>query len=123
MFGYSLIEIVLAIFLLTGLFLAAFTVFDATAHDSVKLEHQLIAARLAEKISEELRSKNTASIAAASNVSFAYPESDYLYSIDLKPFPALANLQEISIHVTGPIDGSGQTSVHVTTLLGREPYP
>lgn len=123
MTGYSLIEVVVAIVLLTGLFLAAFSVFDAAAEESAKAERQLIAARLAEKISEELRTKAIASISPANQIPFADSDPGYLYSLDVSGSPALPDLTQVKITVNGPVGNPEQVSVHLTTLLSRQPYP
>jgi len=121
--GYSLVEIVLAMILLTGLFLAAFSVFDAASREFAALEHKRIAAQLAEKICEELRSKKTAAIGTVNQVQFSDPVSNYLYSIDVTNFPMLPDLQQISVTVSGPVNSPGFVSLDVTTLLSRAPYP
>lgn len=131
--GYSLLEVVVAVFALTGLTLAAFSVFESGERLTGKIGHMMTAARLAQQIGEELHSKKISEISNLKDVPFPFPFNSYLYTIetapyqDLRPFP-VGNLFKISVKVTGPLDQARrqtrQTAFASTTgLLARQPYP
>lgn len=112
--------------------MAAFSVFGEGMRLSAKVEHQMVATRLAEKIMEEIRSRKNSEILSKDNVSFSGPFADYLYSIEIGNYPGpfgIQNVERVTILVMGPVNRnlaspSIQTgAVQLTALLSRQPYP
>jgi hypothetical protein len=127
--GYSLIEVVIAVFILTGMVLASFSVFEMGSKESLKLENQMTAARLGQRIVEELHALYTSQISAIHFTHFQPPfqQYEYLYSVKSAGFLYAPNLQEIFVTVQGPVDSSGEvliqgSKVSFTFLLARQIY-
>lgn len=128
--GYSLLEVIVAVFVLTGLVMAAFSIFENGGQQTIKVQNIMVASRLAQEICEDLHAMKTSDVNAQYGVPFNPPFSQYLYSVQPMPFVDnsplnIQTLLAVSVTVTGPITGSANqiANASVTTLLGREPYP
>lgn len=130
--GYSLLEVILSTFLLTGMVLAFYSVLSGSHRTVSLVNHQIEACSLASKICEELHTLSRSEITARSDIRFPFPFNRYLYSIQVEP-PAFAPpmnqaLQQVTVTVMGPVDASGQKTLtaavtNFTLLLARQPNP
>jgi hypothetical protein len=128
--GYSLLEVVLAVFILTGLVMAAFSVFEQGSKESLKINSQIMTAELAQEIVEKLHSLYSGEIQTLPEPSRFPPpfqQYEYLYEVEKPPFPSLPNLQKISVFVKGPLNQNRRSSfatsvVNLTFLLAEQPY-
>lgn len=130
--GYSLLEVMVALFVLAGVIIAGFSIFESGGAQTLKVENAIISVRLAEEICEELHAKRVAGITVERGVPFNAPFDRYLYSVDIPIYRdplglGIANLVKVSVHVNGPLDASGNAtpqtaSASLCILMGRQPF-
>lgn len=130
--GYSLLEIILSTFLLTGTVLAFYSVLAGSNRAVSLVSHQMDACSLASKVCEELHTVNNSEITTRYDIRFSPPFDPYLYSVQVESPafnpPMNQVLQKITVTVTDPVDASGRktlqaTSAALTMLLARRTNP
>jgi hypothetical protein len=128
--GYSLLEVILAIFILTGLVMASFSIFEQGSKESLQINSQVAATELAQEIMENLHSMYSGDIQTLPNPDRFPPpfqQYEYLYKVENPPFPNLPNLEKIAVTVKGPLNQNGGSSFATSTislifLLAEQPY-
>lgn len=119
--GYSLLEVLVAIFILTGVVLACFSVLENGSRAALKQENQMVAVSLAEHISEQLHAMPA--IVPRSDISFPPPFGAYLYSVsfgayDDGNFNWTKAPQKITVYVKRP----SSAFISLSMILARQPY-
>lgn len=127
--GYSLVEVVVAVFILAGIALASFSVLETGSRQSLKAQNQISAALLARQLIEELHAMYSSDIESIPFTPFSppYEKYEYLYNVESAGYAALPDLQKITVTVQGPLDDSGNLSVQsaavsYSMLLARQTY-
>lgn len=131
--GYSILEVMVAFFVLAGVLMVSFSIFESEERGTLKLKNRMEAVRLCQKISEELHSKNPSNIPDhQKDVHFDNSFYPYLYSVTRQDYRDsrldVKNLFKVSVQVFGPFDSQGHptaqtVSVSLPALLARQPYP
>ena len=127
--GYSLVEVVVAVFILAGIALASFSVLEAGSRQSLKAQNRISAALLAGQLVEELHAMYSSDIESIPFTPFSppYEKYEYLYNVESAGYTALPDLQKITVTVQGPLDDSGNLSVQsavvsYSMLMARQAY-